>query len=38
MIGYDGTFTVEATAVNHKGIVDVDTLNEQFRFIKSYVR
>lgn len=37
MIGYDGTFTVEATAVNHKGIVDVETLNEQFRFIKSYV-
>lgn len=38
MIGYDGTFTVEATAVNHEGIVDVRMLNEQFRYIKSYLR
>lgn len=37
MIGYDGTFTVEATAVNSEGIVDVGMLNEQFRCMKSYI-
>lgn len=37
-IGYDGFFTVEATACHDDGFVDIEMLNEQFRYIKSYVR
>lgn len=32
---YNGDFTVEATAVDDAGTVDVAMLNEQFRYIKS---
>lgn len=34
--GYDDTFTVEATAHN-KGLVDVEMLNNQFRYIRTCV-
>jgi sugar phosphate isomerase/epimerase len=37
-MGYAGTFTVEATAVNKAGVVDIAMLNEQFRYLKSYLR
>lgn len=36
-IDYNGTFTVEATAVNHEGVVDLEMLNEQFRVINSFL-
>lgn len=36
--GYNGFFTVEATAHNDKGIVDIGMLNEQFRYIKTFIR
>ncbi len=36
--GYEGTFTVEATAFNAEGIVDVDMLNDQFGQIRDYMR
>lgn len=36
-IGYDGTFTVEATAFNSEGVVDVKMLNEQVKRIKEAV-
>ena len=36
--GYDGTFTVEATAFNAEGVVDVDMLNDQFGQIRDYMR
>lgn len=35
-IGYDGFFTVEATACNDDGFVDIEMLNEQFKYIKTY--
>ena len=35
--GYQGTFTVEATAFNKEGIVDVDMLNNQFRRIREFL-
>lgn len=34
---YDGTFTVESTAFNREGIVDLDMLNECFRKIRKYL-
>lgn len=34
--GYDGFFTVEATAHNEDGIVNVEILNEQFKYIKAF--
>ncbi len=37
-IGYDDTFTVEATALSSDGVVDVDMLNEQFRYIREAVK
>lgn len=37
-IGYDGTFTVEATAFDETGVVDVDMLNDQFRQIRNYLK
>lgn len=36
-IGYDDTFTVESTAFNETGVVDVDMLNDQFDQIKKYL-
>lgn len=36
-IGYDGTFTVEATAHNEQGVVDVEMLNRQFQYIRAHV-
>lgn len=37
MIDYDGTFTVEATAFDETGAVDVDMLNDQFGQIRNYL-
>lgn len=36
-IGYADTFTVEATAFNGEGAVDINMLNEQFDFIREAV-
>ncbi len=36
--GYQGDFTVEATAHDEKGVVDADLLNEQFMRIRAYLR
>ena len=36
--GYQGDFTVEATAHDEKGVVDADLLNEQFMKIREYLR
>lgn len=36
-IGYDDTFTVEATAFNQEGIVDVNMLNDQFSQLRGYL-
>lgn len=36
-IGYDDTFTVEATAFGETGVVDVDMLNDQFGQIRNYM-
>lgn len=36
-IGYDHFFTVEATAHNDEGVVDVEMLNEQFKYIRTGV-
>lgn len=36
-IGYDDFFTVEATAHNDEGIVDVEMLNEQFKYIRTCI-
>ncbi len=36
--GYQGDFTVEATAFDEKGEVDVEMLNEQFRKIREFGR
>lgn len=33
-IGYQGTFTVEATAIDGDGNIDVEMLNEQFAYIR----
>ncbi|MBO5167439.1 MAG: sugar phosphate isomerase/epimerase [Lachnospiraceae bacterium] len=35
--GYQGDFTVEATAFDNDGVVDVDMLNEQFRRIREWI-
>lgn len=37
-IGYKGTFTVEATAFDSEGVVDIDMLNKQFEFIRKAVK
>lgn len=37
-IGYDSTFTVEATAFNSQGIIDVDMLNDCFDKIRNYIK
>lgn len=34
-IGYNGTFTVEATAFDSNGVVDIPMLNKQFEFIRN---
>lgn len=36
-IGYKGTFTVEATALDSNGVVDIDMLNKQFEFIRNAI-
>lgn len=36
--GYDGTFTVEATAFNREGVVDTEILNGCFEKIRDYMR
>ena len=36
-IGYNDTFTVEATAFDETGVVDVDMLNDQFGQIRNYL-
>ena len=36
-IGYDDTFTVEATAFGETGVVDLDMLNDQFGQIRNYM-
>ena len=36
-ISYDKTFTVEATAFDETGVVDVDMLNDQFRQIREFL-
>lgn len=33
-IGYKGTFTVEATAFDSDGVIDIEMLNEQFKYIR----
>ena len=33
-IGYNDTFTVESTAFDAQGVVNIDMLNKQFRFIR----
>lgn len=35
--GYQGTFTVESTAFGEDGSVDVEMLNEQFRYIRERI-
>lgn len=35
--GYDGTYTLEATAFNKDGVVDVKMLNEQFARVREYL-
>ena len=37
MIGYRGTFTVEATAFDSDGVVDIEMLNRQFELIRNAV-
>ena len=37
-IGYNDTFTVEATAFNSEGTVDVDMLNRQFELLKNHLK
>ena len=37
-IGYDDTFTVESTAFNKEGVVDVEMLNDQFEFIREKMK
>lgn len=37
-IGYQDTFTVESTAFNKSGAVDIDMLNEQFRYIREALK
>ncbi len=34
-IGYHGTFTVEATAFDSNGVIDIQMLNQQFEFIRN---
>ena len=36
-MGYQGDFTVEATAFDNTGAVDVEMLNEQFRRIREFM-
>lgn len=36
-IGYADTFTVESTAFNADGVVDVNMLNEQFKYIRKSI-
>ena len=33
-IGYKGTFTLEATALDRNGVIDIDMLNKRFKFIR----
>ena len=37
-ICYKGDFTVEATAFDSEGVIDVDMLNEQFKYIREKLR
>jgi len=36
-IGYKDTFTVEATAFDSSGVIDVEMLNKQFEFIRNSI-
>lgn len=36
--GYDGFLTVEATAHDEEGVVDVEMLNQQYRCIKAFIQ
>lgn len=36
-IEYDGTFTTEAPALDSNGIIDIETLNKQFKYIREAV-
>ena len=36
-IGYRGTFTVESTAFDRNGVIDIDMLNQQFTFIRNAI-
>lgn len=36
-IGYDGDYTVEATAFDSEGVVDVEMLNRQFAYIREHM-
>lgn len=36
-IRYNGTFTVESTAFNNEGVINVDMLNRQFECIRKFV-
>ena len=37
MPSYRGTFTVEATAFDSNGVVDIEMLNKQFEFIRNAI-
>lgn len=37
-IGYNGTFTVESTAFNSEGVINVEMLNRQFEYIRKSVK
>lgn len=37
-IGYEGDFTVESTAFNKEGVVDIDMLNSQFDIIRDRLK
>ena len=36
--GYDGMYTVESTAFDSSGVVDVEMLNEQFTTIRDLIK
>ena len=35
--GYTGAFTVESTAFNDRGVVDIHMLNREFGFIRAHL-
>ena len=36
-IGYEGDYTLEATAFNNEGVVDVEMLNRQFAYVREKI-